>query len=212
MSASQSTEWRIIEVRPGRFMSACSDGRIMGISRKILKPHLNNKGYPMVPLYENGKLKWLLVSHLVLTAFAGPRPDGAVARHILNNDKTDCRAENLAWGTAGQNIDDKHGHDTFGWKLSARQVKNIRKKRSEGVLLKVLAAKYKVSEGYLSKLCGPNSPHWKSYERASNAQGGKLPNCENTIKPSEEPTLPPLDSGSRTGNGVWVQVPPSAHA
>ena len=37
-----------------------------------------------------------LVAELVLTAFIGPKPPGAVARH-LNGDKTDNRLENLSW-------------------------------------------------------------------------------------------------------------------
>ena len=44
---------------------------------------------------------------LVLTAFVGPRPEGAVARH-LNDDPTDNRLVNLAWGTRSENQ-----HDAF---------------------------------------------------------------------------------------------------
>jgi hypothetical protein len=49
---------------------------------------------------------------LVLEAFVGPRPHGAVVRH-LNGDNQDNRLENLAWGTALENARDRvnHGRD-----------------------------------------------------------------------------------------------------
>ncbi len=51
------------------------------------------------------------VHQFVLEAFAGPRPDGMVARH-LNGDPTDNRPENLAWGTQSENMADAVRHGT----------------------------------------------------------------------------------------------------
>lgn len=45
------------------------------------------------------------VSHVVLEAFIGPRPDGMWARH-LNDQTDDNRLVNLAWGTPAENYAD----------------------------------------------------------------------------------------------------------
>ena len=50
-------------------------------------------------------MKTYRVQKLVLDAFVGPRPAGAVARH-LNDIGIDNRLVNLAWGTASENMRD----------------------------------------------------------------------------------------------------------
>lgn len=52
-----------------------------------------------------------LVHHLVAAAFLGPRPPGAVVRH-LNGDSRDNRPSNLAYGTPAENIADSIAHGT----------------------------------------------------------------------------------------------------
>ncbi len=51
------------------------------------------------------------VHQLVLIAFVGPRPAGAITRH-LNGNPADNRPENLAWGTALENARDALRHGT----------------------------------------------------------------------------------------------------
>lgn len=46
---------------------------------------------------------------LVLEAFVGPRPDGAVARHLDGNVKNNALS-NLAWGTPTENALDRVSH------------------------------------------------------------------------------------------------------
>lgn len=58
------------------------------------------------------KTKLFAVHHLVLFAFAGPRPDGSECRH-LNGISNDNRPENLAWGTRRENVADSIVHGTF---------------------------------------------------------------------------------------------------
>lgn len=52
-----------------------------------------------------GKMRTHLAHVWVLEAFVGPRPPGARARH-LNDDPTDNRLENLAWGSTAENTED----------------------------------------------------------------------------------------------------------
>jgi len=70
-----------------------------------------------------------LVHHLVLEAFSGPRPAGAVARH-LNGNSRDNRACNLKWGTRSENQIDMVNHGTaFG--LRCKGSKNPRARLDE---------------------------------------------------------------------------------
>ena len=85
------------------------------IPGRVLKYVPMKKGYLTVRV--GGRMR--LVHHLVLEAFVGPRPEGAEARHFPDRDKTNNRAENLLWGTAQDNSDDRKIHGTNnGWTLS----------------------------------------------------------------------------------------------
>ena len=59
-----------------------------------------------------GRANTVYVHALVAEAFVGPRPEGAVCRH-LNGNSRDNRPENLAWGTQAENIQDMHRHGTY---------------------------------------------------------------------------------------------------
>lgn len=52
-----------------------------------------------------GKARTFLAHVWVLEAFVGPRPPGALGRH-LDDDQTNNRLENLAWGTPAENVAD----------------------------------------------------------------------------------------------------------
>jgi HNH endonuclease/NUMOD4 motif len=64
------------------------------------------KGYMYVTLTREGKSRVVLVHHLVLLAFIGPRPVGLETRH-LDGNAANNRRENLAWGTSSENEYDK---------------------------------------------------------------------------------------------------------
>jgi len=61
--------------------------------------------YLKVSAYPDGadKAKLLYLHELICLAFYGPRPEGMVVLH-KNNDRWDCRADNLMWGTQSDNI------------------------------------------------------------------------------------------------------------
>lgn len=110
MSAEQ---WRSIPLAPGYEASdrggvrsfrkgAPAGGRLL-----TLVPKRPDSDYRVVRILYAGKWQVRLVHQLVLEAFVGPRPsDSAGVRH-LNDHPADNRLENLAWGTAAENMRDR---------------------------------------------------------------------------------------------------------
>lgn len=89
-----------------RYVRDCN-GRLTHRQGRILKAQLDGSGYQQVTL-PGHRLQF--VHHLVLKAFAGPRPDGMECLHGPGG-KTDNRwPENIKWGTKAENEADKR-HD-----------------------------------------------------------------------------------------------------
>lgn len=86
---------------------------------KILKQALHTSGYDkFVNLCKNSKSKSRLVSHLVVEAFIGPRPEGLVVLHGKRGRLVNT-LENLSYGTSSKNnLEDKlrDGTDNRGEK------------------------------------------------------------------------------------------------
>ena len=118
-------EWVPVHTLPG--FECCieyyvnKDGDVKstkGLTDRILKHKKHKTGYPMVALTQrlgNKKVKYICVHTLVAFAFLGnpPTPYGktrgcSVVDHI-NDDKKDCRAENLRWVTRKEN-NTKHNY------------------------------------------------------------------------------------------------------
>ena len=84
----------------------------------------------------------------VLEAFVGPRPPGAVSRH-LDGDRTNNIVSNLAWGTCKQNYDDSRIHGTNcqgvrngSSKLTEKDVIKIRRLRKTGLTYKEIGLRF----------------------------------------------------------------------
>ena len=91
-------------------------GRIRNQRLRILKPWLNNKGYPMIALCTASGQHRKLVSRLVCEAFHGPQP---TERHeVAHGDgkPINNKAKNLRWATRAENMADcvKHGTQVNG--------------------------------------------------------------------------------------------------
>jgi hypothetical protein len=107
MSDKTAIEWADVPGWPQVRASRC--GQVQGPSGRILKPYVSDSGHLHVLIRLGGRAaraRKLRVHHAVLLAFAGPRPDGALARH-LNDVPDDNRVENLSWGTPLDNAADR---------------------------------------------------------------------------------------------------------
>lgn len=101
---------------------------------KLLKPRPNKQGYLQVDLHKNNKSKFRLVHSLVMEAFVGPRPDGLDVCHNDGNRRNN-HLDNLRYDTHSNNSIDCVKHKTHGsQKLSADDVKHIRKLLNESNL------------------------------------------------------------------------------
>ena len=136
ISEGTDEEWRDVIGYDGHYQVS-NLGRVKSFKwnvEKILKPNLNS-GYCRVSLYQNGKLKKVLVHVLVARAFL-PNPNNLPVVNHINNVHADNRVENLEWVTYSENqrhairIGAKkfpHGAEHPLAKLTQEQADEIRK-------------------------------------------------------------------------------------
>lgn len=132
--------WRVIPSYPQYEVS--NFGRVRELTGRLLKPVPNKKGY--IRACMNGvapQVHWL-----VLEAFVGPRPAGAMGRH-LNDIPGDNRLENLAWGTQTENMADAKRNGLIRHKLTPDQVQEMRRLYREGVSKTRLAERFGITHG-----------------------------------------------------------------
>ena len=105
--------------RDGRVFSVSSNWR--GYGSREMTQTLNADGYPSVRLVIDGKRTRMAVHRLVARDYLPPRPSMQHEIRHLDGNKLNSRAENLAWGTAKENADDRetHGRTSRGAKHSA---------------------------------------------------------------------------------------------
>lgn len=108
-------EWRSI---PGyeRTYEVSSLGRVRSLPRPgtkggVRKIRVGKRGYPVLSLVQDGVQTTHEVHRLVALAFLGPRPEGALVRHV-DGDALRPHADNLTYGTWGDNLLDQVRHGT----------------------------------------------------------------------------------------------------
>jgi len=116
-----------------------------------LKPILRD-GYPTVNLAKGGKKTACKIHRLVLETFVGQCPPGLIACHG-DGDRANSDLSNLRWDTPQANSQDAllHGTRAMGTrcgatKLTEDEVIEIRRQRTEGEAIGVLAGRFGVSE------------------------------------------------------------------
>ena len=130
------------------------------------------KGYLSVNLFkiEHGEevRKSARIHSLVAHYFIGERPLGLECMH-LDGDKTNCRVENLRYGSRSCNEAFKVDHGTaligerhHQAKLTTSEVVEIRKLSRSGSRGRMLGKIYGVSEQAISRII--NGKNWKSEE------------------------------------------------
>ncbi|MEA3250130.1 MAG: NUMOD4 domain-containing protein [Pseudomonadota bacterium] len=164
-----STEWKspngfegLYEVSNTGLVRSLDRIDSIGRRRKggLLAPRMS-KGYGSVVLHKDGvRYNWKIHA-LVLHVFVGPRPDGAVCRH-LNGNQSDNNVCNLAYGTQMDNVHDMISHGTMSklkssdcWKtnLSDMDVEAIRRKYAETKCTQELLCKeYGLTQSSMSEI------------------------------------------------------------
>lgn len=94
--------------RDGRVFSVNSNWRGMG--RREMGQTLNDNGYPSVRIVVDGKRKRIAVHVLVARTHLEPRPSHKHEIRHLDGNKMNPSADNLAWGTAKENAEDRERH------------------------------------------------------------------------------------------------------
>jgi NUMOD4 motif-containing protein/HNH endonuclease len=88
---------------------------VLGVRRhfagRVLKPSVSAAGYQLVSLRHSDRYRREYVHALVLTAFAGPRPDGMYCCHFDGNPLNNA-LPNLRWDTPSSNVEDMFRHGT----------------------------------------------------------------------------------------------------
>src|ERR1044072_2552805 len=108
MSVSEVENWKEVVGFSGYEVSDLGNVRTIRYWNKTgreLNPTVDALGYKRVGLRagkygEPGyKVITRSVHSLVLEAFVGPRPVGAVGRHFPDRNPSNCRLDNLSWST-----------------------------------------------------------------------------------------------------------------
>lgn len=129
-----------------------SDGRVFSWKRRKFLSNKSASRYLEVGLLVDGRKEQWRVHRLVAMAFYGPLPEGMQTRH-LNGNSRDNRINNLRYGTALENAQDKvlHGTTRRGIprataSLTQEQVLSIKNALLDGVHYRDLATQYGISQ------------------------------------------------------------------
>lgn len=136
-----------------------SNGRIYKYEEKILAPNYS-LGYRTVSLVKN-KIKSTHDIHRLVCKLFVPNPDNKPFVNHVDGNRSNNFYKNLEWATNSEN--QLHAYNQLGriavWgesngqsKLTAEDVKEIRKLRTEGMTMKQIALRYGVCNESIRKI------------------------------------------------------------
>lgn len=156
---------RPIPSAPGYLASRC--GQIIsqrGYEERTLKAGKHSAGYRHVNVKRtDGSFRTCLIHRLVLEAWVGPCPDGAVTNH-KNGDKADNRLENLEYCSQSENMahayrtglspkpPTRRGKNAPKAKLCEQEVLALRELAAIGTTIKELASAFGITPSTASKI------------------------------------------------------------
>lgn len=105
-----SENWRQIPDFPDYEVS--DQGNVRSVAGEPISPFVTDRGYVLTRVRLDGARFTRRVHVLVAAAFIGPRPTGAIIRHLDGNPANNTPA-NLRYGTVSENAYDRvrHGRD-----------------------------------------------------------------------------------------------------
>ncbi len=110
--------WKFVPGYDYKYMVS-DQGRVLSLNYRragiprLLKPRADEKGYLLVGLCRNGKMKTIKLHRLVAKMFI-PNPNNLPEVNHKNEIKTDNRAENLEWCTREYNCNYGTGNERSG--------------------------------------------------------------------------------------------------
>lgn len=129
------------------------DGRVKNHRGEWQKFAQMPRGYFQFVLSRNGKQTCYAVHRLVCEAFHGPRPSPKHQVRHLDGNPQNNRADNLCWGTAKENGEDRVRHGTVTAKLTWDRVREIRQRYAAGgETTRSLGAEFGVSAMTINKV------------------------------------------------------------
>lgn len=165
-SSDTAVEYRDVVGFPGYRVG--NDGSVwsrrtnMGVTKlywRRMRTRVDEDGYLRVSLRRGNKSHGCFVAHLVLEAFVGPRPEGAMSLHFPDPTRTNNRPENLRWGTVKDNSDDKEamgntpkGETHGSAKLTTAKVLEMRRLYATGMRPLDLSRMFGVTDATVSKI------------------------------------------------------------
>tara|TARA_R110002153_G_scaffold46235_1_gene130428 strand:+ start:14 stop:502 length:489 start_codon:yes stop_codon:yes gene_type:complete len=104
------------------------NGKIINtkFDRELTKGRLNNKGYYMITLSNNGIKKTFLKHRLIAKAFI-PNPDNKPCIDHINRNIQDNRIENLRWVSLSENSRNRTGNSNSGKQFISKTKDNTYK-------------------------------------------------------------------------------------
>ncbi|MBP7149793.1 MAG: HNH endonuclease [Acidobacteria bacterium] len=139
----ENEEWKPWPRKPSLLVSSL--GRVWSTKRgKFRAINIGTDGYPYVSIWMGPKLTSFRLHVMVLSTFR-PKEDGSMICRHINGIRTECRLENLEWGTNKENASDtiRHGsHSGGGRRFGADDFREMRRMHSEGMSYTQIAKQF----------------------------------------------------------------------